>query len=175
MTLKSIEEYKQEMMRLYRASNQEKAVPAVASPEAVQTPPSGRPEPTQPLTPPIVNEQMPDERGGLLVWVTTLRNLYAVPNALVTVRDDQTGEVIDTATTDISGRTKIFVLPTPPKNFSDDPTATQRPYSLYNVNVKADGYNEQNFLNVPVFPTITSIQPVDMILNSASNNTGEVG
>ncbi len=172
MKVKSIDEYKQEMLNLYRASGQDKITPAVANLSPNETAPTPQnPAPLNPPTPP--NQTIPDEQGGLLVWVTTLRNLYAVANAQVTIRNDQTGEVIDAATTDLSGRTKVFILPAPPKNFSDDPNGTNRPYSLYNVNVKADGYVEQNALNVPVFPTITSVQPVDMILNSASNNSGE--
>lgn len=159
MNVKSIEEYKQEMLSLYRTANTTPAPP----PQMPQVTPEQTPQPT-----------IPDEKGGLLVFVTTLRNLYGVQNARVSVLNER-NEEIDSDITDMSGRTKVFILPTVPKNFSEDPTGANRPYSLYNVKITADGYEDRNFFNLPVFPTITSILPVDMILNSAFNENGEVG
>ncbi len=150
--MKSVDFYKEEMMRLYRQSGQS-VQPAATAPVQNPSPPA--------------REQTYDNVGKLIVWVTTLRRLYAVQNARVTVYGEN-GEILDTAATDQSGRTRPFTLPTPPKNYSDDPEETVRPYATYRINVKADGYTEQELDSV-VFPTVTSIQPVDMMLNSATN------
>ncbi len=169
--MKSIESYKEEMMKLYKMSGQSAPTASTVVDKTESLPKQNEKTPN---TTPRANSQMQDGTGGLVVWVTTLRNLYAVPNARVEVYD-RNNTLIDFATTDISGRTRQFILKTPPKNYSDDPTQTQLPYAFYRINVKADGYVEQNLERVTVFPTITSIQPVDMILNSASNTKGEVG
>lgn len=143
--MKTIEEYKQEMLNLY---SKVKVTPVQATPE------------------PLPPTQLPDEEGGLLVFVTTLRNLYGVENARVSVLNEN-DEEIDVDFTDKSGKTKTFLLPTVPKNYSEDSTSTVRPYSVYKVRVTADGYEEKRFDSVAVFPTITSILPVDMVLTSA--------
>ena len=38
-----------------------------------------------------------------------------------------------------------------------------KPYSLYSIDVFYDGYVDLSFVNVPVFDTITSVQPANMI------------
>jgi hypothetical protein len=107
--------------------------------------------------------------GGLTVSVTTLRSLYPVPDALVTVftGDIENQRVIDQKTTDQSGKTETFYLPTPDKSLSEDQSETALPYSLYNIFVKAKDLVGQIHLNIPVFAGVNSMQNVDLILPSA--------
>ena len=149
--MKSTQAYIDEMMKMYRS------VPT----QTENTPPPT----TQPLAPSLPTT---DGVGGLLVQVTTLRNLYAVKNAQVTILKD--GEVIDKATTDESGRTKVFSLKAPSKNYSESAGSSILPYAIYEVRVSADGYVDNITIDVPVFSTVTSIQPIDLILLSASEN-----
>lgn len=147
--MKSIENYKEEMLKMYRQVKKDPpTIPTAISPQ-----------PPLPTT---------DGIGGLLVQVTTLKYLYAVPNARVRVLKD--GEVIDTDTTDESGRTKVFSLSAPSKDYSETAGSTVLPYAVYEVEVMADGFVENVTISVPVFSTVTSVQPVDLLLLSASEN-----
>lgn len=146
---KSVESYIDEMMKMH----QSRAVkPAIA--------------------PTFETEVQKDEEGGLLVQVTTLKGLYAVPSARVSVLKGE--QVIDADQTDQSGRTKVFSLPAPSKSLSATAGANALPYEIYQVEVMADGFAPSLIRDVPVFSTITSIQPVDLILLSASNGKEQI-
>ncbi len=108
--------------------------------------------------------------GGITVRVTTLKGLYPVPDATVTVYSGQ-GEnktVLDTSTTDESGKTPVFRLETPSKALSESAGALELPYANYNISVAADGFVEHISLNVPVFPDVVSVQTVDLMQAAAS-------
>ena len=146
---KSVESYIDEMMKMH----QSRAVKPTAAPIIEPAP-------------------QKDEVGGLLVQVTTLKGLYAVPSARVSVLKGE--QMIDTDQTDQSGRTKVFSLTAPSKNLSASAGANVLPYEIYQVEVMADGFAPALIRDVPVFSTITSIQPVDLILMSASNGKEQV-
>lgn len=88
-----IEQYKQEMMNMYRTG---KTVP-------VQTNITETPKNT-------TSQSTTDDKGGLVAVVTTFRRLYPVPNARVTVFTGNTEDkqVIATEVTDQSGRTGVI-------------------------------------------------------------------
>lgn len=113
--------------------------------------------------------------GFLTAMVTSLRGIYPVKNAEVTVFTGNVGNerVYDTALTDESGKTRPFRLPTPPLSMSLNPDETALPYSRYNMRVKADGYVENVFYNIPVFSGVNSIQRSNMLLlETAGKNKG---
>ncbi|MCQ2440321.1 MAG: carboxypeptidase-like regulatory domain-containing protein [Clostridia bacterium] len=110
--------------------------------------------------------------GELTVNVTTLRGLYPVVGAVVTIfkGNYDNMEVLHTAVTDQSGRTPSFRLATPPKSYSESAGESRLPYAEYNISVKSDGYVEQINMNVPVFPGVKSVQTADLVLVSAAGN-----
>jgi len=141
-----IEKYKNEMLKMYNKTNKNTAVPAVAQTSNSST------------------------TGGLLAIVTTVRSLYPVKNAKVTIF---TGEypdinVVDTALTDQSGRTKLFSLPTPEKSLSLQEDNTLLPYAVYNMIIEADGYIKNIHLNIPVFSGVTSLQQSNLLLTETA-------
>ena len=146
-----LNKYKQEMLSMYR--------PTKATPTASESP-------SQPSSTPT---------GKLLGIVTTVRELYPVENAKVTVFTGAYNnmQVIDSATTDQSGRTKFFILPTPQKSLSLEQSNTILPYATYNMMVEADGYIKNVHLNIPVFASVTSLQQSNLILEeTAGQNKG---
>ena len=152
-----IEKYKSEMLRMYQKSNkgnfsEQKAVQTVTG-----TPPS-RPKIT------------PESQGNLLATVTTVKTLYPVPNAKVTVftGNYEDMNVVDSSLADQSGRTKLFVLPAPSSALSLDEGNKQIPYAVYNMLVEADGYVDNLHLNIPVFSGVTSIQGSNMMLKETA-------
>lgn len=162
-----IERYKQEMLQMYKG----KLRAVNIAPVPRETPPDTLPEEEE--MPPMTSAV--DDTGKLIAIVTTVRSLYPVPNAKITVFtggiDDM--EVIATDFTDESGRTDAFVLQTPSKSLSMNLLNEIRPYGLYNMMVEADGYIPNIHLNIPVFSTITSLQNSNMtLLETAGVNKG---
>ncbi len=143
-----IERYKSQMLELRK-----KAAPTVAQSEENETLPT------------------PDSQtGGLIVSVTTLRGLFPVKNALVTVYTGlgDTYNEIDSDYTDESGRTKRFILSTPKKSLSQTAGGSEVPYSLYNISVRSDGFIDWLETDIPVFPETVSLQNADLTVSGAA-------
>lgn len=149
-----IERYKQEMLKMYenRIQTTNTMVDNVVAPPITQN------------SRPLNNN---DADTGILQGVATqVSGLYFVPNAKVTVftGTPENMQIIDTSFTDQNGKTKEFVLSTPPKSLSIDSENTQIPYSLYNMMFEADGFLTNIHLNIPVFPSVTSRQTSNLLL-----------
>ena len=158
-----IEKYKAEMLRMYAKTNKENVLEQKAA-QVVSD--SVQPQP----------KTTPQTNGNLLAVVTTVRTLYPVPNAKVTVftGDYQNMKVVDYAFTDQSGRTKVFVLPAPSSALSLDEDNKQIPYAIYNMLDEADGYVDNVHLNIPVFGGVTSIQGSNMLLKETAGANMDV-
>ena len=158
-----IEKYKAEMMGMYLSS---KNTPK----NYFETSPDNANE-ANIDTKPIYT----DSTGNLIVSVTTVRSLYPVENAMVTIFNSESQQPIDKSITDQSGRTKSFVLETPAKSISLSSGSTELPYELYRIEIKAEGYIDTVYLNVPVFSGTTSIQQVNMmLLETAGKDKGPI-
>lgn len=114
--------------------------------------------------------------GYLLVRVGTAQGAIPVQGAKVTVRDNlgmevpgSKGSVITVMTTDRDGRTERVALAAPPKGDGLSPGGSI-PYATYNIDVEAPGYYRQFFHAVPVYDTITSIQPALLVPIAQSGN-----
>ena len=155
------EKYKNEMMQMYRraqqSNNSEKITEVNTVAETVK----------EPVITPLEN----DQSGRLLGVVTSFNSLYPVQNARVTVfrGEYENNDIIDSDLTDQSGKTKVFILPTPDKNLSMTPDLAETPYAIYNMAVESDGFLTNIHLNIPVFSGITSIQRSDLIIDSDQN------
>lgn len=114
----------------------------------------------------VPNVTKNDESGKLTAVVTTLRRTFPVKNAKITVFSGALSNmnVIDSAITDESGRTKEFILSAPNVSLSLNEANRERPYSLYNMLIEADGFRSNVHYNIPVFSGITSVQGSDMML-----------
>ena len=150
-----IEHYKAEMIKMYgkKPKTVDTAV-EVAVPDTQLDP-----------TPPLMSDG-DIATGNLVAVVTSIRSLYFVPGAKVTVFKGtvEDMDVIDTDVTNENGRTKVFTLPTPKKGLSIDSENTEIPYALYNIMVEADGNITNIHLNIPVFPSVTSVQSSNLLL-----------
>lgn len=102
--------------------------------------------------------------GKLIVNVTSVRGLYPVEGAEVTVftGDLENMEVIADVTTDRSGKTPEIELPAPSILFSETPEPSERPYAYYNIRTIADGFVETLNYNASVFDSVTSLLNVDL-------------
>ncbi len=145
-----IEQYKQEMLNMYKKSKNLKPTKNFVE-AAVYNPPT---------------ENSDSQKGSLIAIVTALRGIYPVENAEVTVFTGNIGDkqVIDKAFTDSSGRTRPFLLDTPNKQISLEEQNDSTPYSAYNLEIKAEGYRDNVHINIPIFSGVTSLQRSNMML-----------
>ena len=104
--------------------------------------------------------QSQDSIGYLIVKVTTARGAIPLADASVNVRD--ASGVLFSLRSNRDGQTERIALPTPPRANSETPEGGV-PYATYTVDVTKEGYLPQTFENVPIFPSILSIQPAVMI------------
>ena len=77
--------------------------------------------------------------------------------------DPENEGVVYLLTSDQSGKTQRITLPAPPKTLSQSPGSAAESYATYNITVFKDGFYTQRILRLPVFPTVTSTQFVEMI------------
>ena len=61
-------------------------------------------------------------------------------------------------------------LPAPDKGLSLDEDNTKEPFALYNVKVSHPDYAVTEYSNVPVFDSVKSIQPVELVPLTQSGN-----
>ena len=103
-------------------------------------------------------------QGYLTVRVSTARGAIPLSGATVNIRGGEVdnSSVIYSLISDGDGRTPRVSLPTPPKENSDAPGGGVA-YSVYNVDVFKEGYIPLYFHNVPIFPSVISVQPAVMV------------
>ena len=155
MPEKTPQDYANELLRMYREAATEYELPTQNT----------LPQNEKQISIPTFDDGV----GGLVVNATTLRGLYPVPNALVTVFSGSVSDkkFVESGITDQSGKSGLFKLKTEPKADSLEANGSV-PYTSYNLSVQSDGYVEQIAMNVPVFSGIISVQNVDLLPISAA-------
>lgn len=112
--------------------------------------------------------------GKLKINITSI--LASRPITGATIRISYTGEpnkVIEEVTTDLSGQTDEISLPAPDESLSLEPSAKQ-PYSEYNLEITAPGFETIEIIGADIFPNVTAIQNAQMIpMNDALGATAE--
>lgn len=105
-----------------------------------------------------------ESTGYLTVMVSTARGAIPLEGATVNVRGDtdDSSEILFSLLSDRDGKTPKISLPTPPKSNSDTPGGASA-FATYNIDVFKDGYVPLYFQNVPIFPSVHSIQPAVMV------------
>ena len=99
--------------------------------------------------------------GRLTVTVRSANGALPVKDALVTVTLDK--EVIGVFASDESGNTDVIAIPTPPKSASLSPGFAGLPYSTVFIEVDKDGFYSGQYIEVPIFPDILTVQPVNLL------------
>ena len=68
--------------------------------------------------------------------------------------------------TDVDGLTETVRLPAPRKEYSMAPDPKMPPYSLYDLEITADGYFPKRIYGVMIFSGVNSLQEINMIPSS---------
>lgn len=103
--------------------------------------------------------------GLIQVEVTTAGQAVPIPNAtvIITQKNEKGNSLLYMLITDDSGLAEAVPLPAPDKKYSESPDEVRKPFAEYQVGVYAPGFYTVPEITVPVFSTIKSIQPVQMI------------
>lgn len=108
--------------------------------------------------------QAPSSEGTLRISVVSSVGMIPIQHATVTISytgDPQTP--LMTLSTDESGQTPPVSLPAPNLEYSLEPEQLVQPYSEYNIEVTAEGYEPVLVSGTEVLPDVTAIQPISMI------------
>ena len=112
-----------------------------------------------------MQENMVD-RGRLQIQVRTEIQNRPIAGARVSISyTGAPGEPLEEVQTDANGLTEILDLPTPPLEYSLEPSEYQ-PYSEFNLNIQAPGYEPVEISGSELLSGETSVQ--DVMMNERS-------
>lgn len=108
--------------------------------------------------------------GSLRIRTYTAGGALPVSSALVRIQGAEEGNrfVMHTLLTDRDGLTEKVILPAPAVQYSLSPSPAESPYSVYDVEISADGYYTKRIEGLTVFAGIDSVQLVNMIPSSGA-------
>ena len=107
---------------------------------------------------------MLNDFGWLTVRAETA-GAYPVEGAIVRIRgaEESNKDVIFSLITDRDGLTDKIRLPAPAEELSMYPEAKELPYSIYDLEIVADGYYPKRIYGLTIFPSVSSIQVVGLV------------
>lgn len=102
--------------------------------------------------------------GYAIVRATTASTAIPIEDALVLIRGSEieNQDIMYSLNTDRDGLSRRVSLPAPLKNNSQS-SGIEKPFAVYTIEVYKEGYYPQFYQNVPIFDSITAVQPAQMI------------
>ena len=102
------------------------------------------------------------DTGRLKVSVTSSLGLIPITDATVKISyKGMPDSAIETLNTDMSGQTEEISLPAPPLEYSLEP-GSEQPYSEYNIEVNAPGYEPVLVSGTEILPESLALQPIQI-------------
>ncbi len=103
-----------------------------------------------------------NDKGKLQINVTSSLGMIPIPDATVTISYTGVPDVtVERISTDSSGQTEEIELSAPPLEYSVEPSEIM-PYSEYNIQVDAPGYESVMVSGTEILPDVTALQPIQM-------------
>lgn len=101
--------------------------------------------------------------GQLQISVTSTTGMIPIQDATVTISYTGVPNVtVEQLRTNSSGQTEVIELPAPPLEYSMEPEQAKQPYSEYNIQVDAPGYESVMVSGTEILPDVTALQPIQM-------------
>lgn len=111
----------------------------------------------------IRSQQENPDTGKLKVSLTSEENAFPVPDASIQI--SYTGvpeDALEELTTNSSGFTDEIELPSPPEEYSLNPTIEEQPYSEYTLTITAPGFESITIAGVEILANTLALQNVRM-------------
>ena len=114
------------------------------------------------------------DKGYFRANVRSTLGSRPISGARVQIADINNPEnIIEEVLTDTSGQTEAVELPTPPIEYSLNPSA-QMPYSIYNIRIIAPGFETVEISGAEVLPEQTAFQDTSLLpMNDARGSSEE--
>ncbi len=105
-------------------------------------------------------------RGELIVKVTTGKYAIPIQGANVAIYDNEKSHsILFNLSTNSVGSTERIEIPTLPYEASQNPGGIN-PFSTVNIDVTKSGYTRMQFISVPIFDGVLSVQRADLVPQS---------
>lgn len=142
--------------------NRTQAEPPGAQPGTSEIP--RQPEEPEPVTPRYPADMSTAAFGGLRVSVGNIRDNLPITGASIQISETNgdTTTLIDEISTAATGQTDVIELPAPPLAYSEE-SGSPRPYSEYNLTIRADGFEPVQIVGTEVLPDVVALQNVQML------------
>lgn len=113
-------------------------------------------------------QQRTPGRGSIKIQASMAEGAYPVPGVTIVISKDFTDgtHVFHTAVTDADGIVDDLMLPAPPSAESQQPDESStplNPFSVYHITASKPGFRSEEYIQVPVFDGVKSIQPVRLM------------
>lgn len=104
-----------------------------------------------------------NSKGFLQVNVVSIENNFPIRDATIKITyKGNPNSTVEQVSTNNSGQTDQITLDTPPLEYSLEPSINQ-PYSEYNLQISAPGFETQEISGTEVLPEVTALQPVRLV------------
>lgn len=104
-----------------------------------------------------------DDHGRLRIQITSEVTARPVTDASIQISYTGVPEnTLEKLTTDSSGQTETIDLPSPPLEYSLNPSIEEQPYSEYTLNISAPGFEPVSIAGTEILPDVTALQNVRM-------------
>lgn len=101
--------------------------------------------------------------GNLSIQVTSTLGLIPIKDATIRISNTGTPEnTLEVVQTDSSGQSPQLSLDAPDPSYSEAPESSVRPYSEYNLEITAPGYEPVSVSGTQILAGTDAIQPVEM-------------
>lgn len=112
--------------------------------------------------------------GKLQISLISTLGIIPIQDATVTISYKGIPDVtIEQLQTNSSGQTETIDLPSPPIEYSLEPVE-QQPYSEYNIQVDAPGYESVTISGTEILPDVTALQPIRLTPLEVTSDEEEV-
>ena len=115
---------------------------------------------------------MLNSSGTLRIHTNTAGGALPVSGAVIRIMgaEEENRSVSYSVITDHDGLTPRITLPAPETEYSLTPNPNERPFSIYDVEITANGYYPKRILGLNIFSGVDSVQIVNMIPGNIDNN-----
>ena len=119
-------------------------------------------------------EPFPESLGALKVQVFMADRVYPISSAHVVITGKENGKVYFDGYTNTNGVVGSLYLPAPKKSLSQSPQE-KPPYAQYDITVTHPRFQKRQYLGVPVFSGVESIQNIQLLpLGSDETDNADV-
>lgn len=124
--------------------------------------------------PAFEEEPFPESLGALKVQVFMADRVYPISSAHVVITGKENGKVYFDGYTNTNGIVGSLYLPAPKKSLSQSPQE-KPPYAQYDITVTHPRFQKRQYLGVPVFSGVESIQNIQLLpLGSDETDNADV-